>query len=148
MAIDGTDPEVVRDVLEVEVEAMKERHKGNAAMMTQVGVFAPTFGIIGAVIGLIATMGKLDDPEHMAHGISAAFVATFWGVFMANGLFLPFGNKLKRASAEEAQYKQLIVEGILAIQAGSNPRVVGEMLKSFLPPKVRATLNTEEKKSA
>jgi chemotaxis protein MotA len=141
MAIDGTDPEVVRDVMETEVEAMKHRHKEGAELMTQIGIFAPTFGIIGAVIGLIATLGHLSEPEKLGHGISAAFVATFWGVFMANGMFLPWGNRLKALSKEEAAYKQLLIEGVLAIQAGSNPRVVSEMLKGFLPPKQRVSLD-------
>lgn len=147
MAIDGTDPEQVRSVLEVEVDAMKERHKAGAEMMTQVGVYAPSFGIIGAVFGLIATMGKLEDPAHMAHGIAAAFVATFWGIFMANALFLPFAKKLKALSHHEAQHKTLLVEGVLSIQAGANPRVVEDMLLSFLPPSARAEL-MEERKSA
>jgi len=147
MAIDGADPEQVREVLELEVEAMKERHKFNAAFMTQIGVFAPTFGIIGAVFGLIATMSHMDDPELLAHGISAAFVATFWGVFMANGLFLPFANKLKAFSAEEAEHKTMLVEGILSIQAGANPRVVEDMMLSFLPPAERLEI-LEARKSA
>jgi chemotaxis protein MotA len=137
MAIDGTDPEQVRDVLEVEIDAMADRHRAGAGMMNQMGVFSPTFGIIGAVVGLIASMSELADPEKLAAGISAAFVATFWGVFAANGIFLPFANKLKRSSAAEIETKRMVVEGVLSIQAGANPRVVEEMLLSFLPPKER-----------
>jgi chemotaxis protein MotA len=147
MAIDGTDPENVRDALSLEVKAMKERHKVGATMMTQMGVFCPSFGIIGAVLGLIATMAHMDDPELMAHGISAAFVATFWGVYAANGLFLPFGNKLKKLSEDEAHHKTLLLEGIMSIQAGANPRVVEETLLAFLPPRVRLEV-MEERKSA
>jgi chemotaxis protein MotA len=147
MAIDGADPEQVREVLELEVEAMKLRHKQGAAFMTQIGVFAPTFGIIGAVFGLIATMSHMDDPEMLAHGIKAAFVATFWGVFLANGMFLPFANKLKAFSHHEAEHKTMLVEGILSIQAGANPRVVEDMLLSFLPPIERQAI-LEERKSA
>ena len=137
MAIDGTDPEQVREVLELEVEAMKDRHSSGANLLTQIGIYAPTFGIIGAVIGLIASMSHLEDPTKLAQGIAAAFVATFWGVFAANGLFLPMGAKLKRFSAMEAEHKSMVVEGVLAIQAGANPRVVEEMLLSFLPPAER-----------
>jgi chemotaxis protein MotA len=147
MAIDGTDPEQVRDTLGLEIKAMKERHKMGAAMMTQLGVFCPSFGIIGAVLGLIATMAHMDDPELMAHGISAAFVATFWGVFFANGIFLPFGNKLKKLSEQEAHHKTLLLEGIMSIQAGANPRVVEETMLAFLPPAVRLSV-MEERKSA
>lgn len=146
-AIDGGDPEMVRDVMETEVHAMRERHKVGAQFMTSIGVFSPTFGIIGAVIGLIATLSHLDDPTMLGQGIAAAFVATFWGVFAANGIFLPIGNKLKRLSAEELAHKQLIIEGVLSIQAGSNPRMLDDILTSYLPPKARSA-RMEERQSA
>jgi chemotaxis protein MotA len=138
LAVDGTDPEALKKTMMAEIGAMKERHKTGAAWFTNAGVFAPTFGIIGAVFGLMATMAHLDDPELIGHGISAAFVATFWGVFLANGIYLPFANKLKRLSSEEVSHRMLIVEGIMAIQAGVSPRVVEELLKSHVPPSERA----------
>lgn len=147
MAIDGGDPEMVRDVMETEVSAMRERHKVGSAFMTSIGIFAPTFGIIGAVVGLIATLSHLDDPAHLGAGIAAAFIATFWGVFMANGIFLPIGKKLQRLSAEELAHKQLIIEGVLSIQAGSNPRMLDDILTSYLAPKARLA-RMEERKSA
>jgi chemotaxis protein MotA len=137
LAVDGTDPEALKKTMMAEIAAMKERHKGGANWFTNAGVFAPTFGIIGAVFGLMATMAHLDDPELIGHGISAAFVATFWGVFLANAIYLPFANKLKRASADEVAHRMLIVEGVMAIQAGVSPRVVEELLKSHVPPKER-----------
>ncbi|MGY6499367.1 MAG: motility protein A [Acidimicrobiales bacterium] len=146
-AIDGGDPEMVRDVMETEVNAMRERHKVGAQFMTTIGIFSPTFGIIGAVVGLIATLSKLDDPSKLGAGIAAAFIATFWGVFAANGIFLPIGNKLKRLSAEELAHKQLIIEGVLSIQAGSNPRMLDDILTSYLPPKARSA-RMEERQSA
>jgi chemotaxis protein MotA len=97
-------------------------------------VFAPTFGIIGAVFGLMATMAHLNNPAEVGHGIAGAFVATFWGVFLANALFLPMASKLKQLSTIEVAHKLLIVEGIMAIQAGVSPRVVEELLKSHVPP--------------
>ncbi|QGG94650.1 motility protein A [Actinomarinicola tropica] len=147
MAIDGGDPEMVRDVMETEVNAMRERHKVGSQFMTSVGIFSPTFGIIGAVVGLIATLSKLDDPAHLGAGIAAAFIATFWGVFMANGIFLPIGKKLQRLSAEELAHKQLIIEGVLSIQAGSNPRMLDDILTSYLAPKARLA-RMEERQSA
>lgn len=135
MAIDGVDPESVQEVLQTDTKAMKARHKVGADWCTAMGIFSPTFGIIGAVFGLIATMAYLDDSKKLAGGIAAAFVATFWGVFTANGLFLPFGNKLKRLSAEEVQYREMITESVMMIQAGTNPRVVEENLLGFLSPK-------------
>ena len=97
-----------------------------------------TFGIIGAVFGLMATMAHLDDPAAIGHGISAAFVATFWGVFLANGVYLPFANKLKRLTGEEVSHRMLIVEGVMAIQAGVSPRIVEEMLMSHVAPSERS----------
>src|SRR2546423_15502627 len=137
LAVDGTDPETVKKTLNSEIAAMKERHKTGQGWCTQAGVFAPTFGIIGAVFGLMATMAQLSHPEAVGEGIAGAFVATFWGVFLANGVWLPFANKLKMLSQEEVAHKQLIVEGIMAIQAGVSPRVVEELLKSHVPPSER-----------
>lgn len=137
LAVDGTDPEALKKTLLSEISAMRDRHKAGANWFTNAGVFAPTFGIIGAVFGLMATMSHLDDPEAIGHGISAAFVATFWGVFLANAIYLPFANKLKRISADEVAHRMLIVEGVMAIQAGVSPRVVEELLRSHVPPKER-----------
>ena len=137
LAVDGTDPEALKKTLNAEIAAMKERHKVGQGWCTQAGIFAPTFGIIGAVFGLMATMAQLTHPEKVGAGIAGAFVATFWGVFLANGIWLPFANKLKMFSAQEVAHKQLIVEGIMAIQAGVSPRVVEELLKSHVPPSER-----------
>jgi chemotaxis protein MotA len=146
MAIDGVDSETVRDTMEIEIRAMRERHKAGAKLMTNIGIYCPTFGIIGAVVGLIATLSHLDDPSKLGHGIAAAFVATFWGVFLANGVFLPVGNKLGRFSAEEVAYKELVVEGVLSIQSGANPRMVGDLLRSYLPPGTAETAKPEEER--
>ncbi len=146
LAIDGGDPDAVSEVMESEIKAMQDRHKVGAKFMMTIGIFSPTFGIIGAVFGLIATMAHLDDPSKLGEGIGAAFVATFWGVFLANGLFLPWSNKLTVMSAKEVAYKRLIVEGVLAIQGGANPRMLDDMLRATLPPKLRTS--AEERKSA
>jgi chemotaxis protein MotA len=143
LAVDGTDPEALKKTLNSEINATKERHKVGQNWFTSAGVYAPTFGIIGAVFGLMATMSHLSEPEKIGHGIAGAFVATFWGVFLANGVWLPFANKLKRISAEEIAHKQLIVEGIMAIQAGVSPRVVEELLKSHVPPAERAAESSD-----
>ena len=139
LAIDGSDPEAVADVMRSEIRAMKARHKRAADWCQSLGVFAPTFGIIGAVIGLIETLGHLSEPEQLGSGIAGAFVATFWGVFTANGVMLPLSNRMKSMSAEEALFREMVMDGVLAIQAGHNPRVVEEQLLSFLPSAVRAS---------
>lgn len=132
LAVDGTDPAILRKVLRTEIAAKKERHKGPQSFWTNLGVFAPTFGIIGAVFGLMATMSHLDDPSKIGHGIAGAFVATFWGVFLANGVYLPAANKLKRMTAEEVAYMEMIVAGVLELQAGTSPRVMEGMLQSYI----------------
>ena len=137
MAIDGADPETVEEIMDTEIRAMQARHRQGAKLISSMGVYAPTFGIIGAVVGLIVTLGKLDNPEELGHGIAAAFIATFWGVFAANGIFLPWSATLVRLSAAEVARKRLIVEGVLAIQAGSNPRVLDDLMRSHLPPSQR-----------
>lgn len=145
LAVDGTDPEVVRDILEVDVQALKERHAVGAKFFADMGAFAPTLGIIGTVLGLVHMLENLDDPSSMGPLIAAAFIATLWGVMSANLIYLPLSNKLKRLSAEEVAYRELVVEGVMAIQAGANPRTVTEKLSSYLPPKEREELNDERK---
>jgi len=146
LAIDGGDPDIVAEVMEADVKSMSDRHKAGAKYMMAIGIFSPTFGIIGAVFGLIATMAHLDDPSKLGSGIGAAFVATFWGVFLANGIFLPISNKLSAMSAEEVAYKRMIIEGVLSIQAGANPRMLDDLLRSTLPPKERGS--EDERRSA
>ena len=144
LAIDGNDPEDVADVMRTEIKSMKARHKGGAEWCMTFGIFAPTFGIIGAVMGLIATLAKLDDPSKLGAGISAAFVATFWGVYLANGIFLPLANKLKAASADEVMLREMVMEGVLAIQRGQSPRVIEETLLTYLPPAVAAEMREDQ----
>ncbi len=134
LAIDGNDPDAVADVMRTDIRTLKARHKVAADWCMAYGIFAPTFGIIGAVMGLIATLGHLDQPELLGTGISAAFVATFWGVFLANGIMLPLANKLKKMSAEEVAGREMVMEGVLAIQGGQNPRVIEQTLLTYLPP--------------
>ena len=134
LAIDGNDPDAVAQVMRTDIRAMKARHKVPADWCQTFGIFAPTFGIIGAVIGLIATLGELDEPEKLGAGIAAAFVATFLGVFLANGVMLPLANRMKRLSAQEVQGREMVLEGVIAIQGGQNPRVIEETLMSYLSP--------------
>lgn len=146
LVIDGTDPDEVRHVLEADVDALRERHKVAAKYYADAGAFAPTLGIIGTVLGLIHMLENLSDPGSMGPLIAAAFVATLWGVASANLIYLPLSNKLKRISTVEVAYRELVMQGVLSIQAGAGSRAVGERLKSHLAPKQRVAL--EEKKSA
>jgi chemotaxis protein MotA len=147
LAVDGTDPEELRDILEAEVHAKRVEDRIAAKFFTDMGGFAPTLGILGAVTGLIHVLGNLADPAAAGEGIAGAFVATFYGVAFANIVFMPIANQLKRMSEGEIHRMDLLLEGILAIQAGSNPRIIEEKLLAHLPPAERA-LYSDERKAA
>jgi len=134
LAIDGTDPEELHDILHAEIAAKKKADKAGAKLFENMGGYAPTIGIIGTVMGLVHVLENLNKPETLGHSISAAFVATLWGVLSANLIWLPVAARLSRLSAVEAEEMELVVDGVLAIQAGSNPRLVAQKLRSLLPP--------------
>jgi chemotaxis protein MotA len=135
LAIDGTDPEEVRSILESQVDAKKANDKAGAKIFGDMGGYSPTIGIIGTVFGLIAVLENLSKPAELGHMIAAAFIATLWGVLSANALFLPLSARLKRLSDLECAHMELVIEGVSSIQAGANPRVVAQRLSSLLPPK-------------
>jgi chemotaxis protein MotA len=137
LVVDGTDPELVREIMESDVQAMSERHEGRYAMFEAAGGFAPTMGIIGTVMGLVNVLSHLDKPEELGKSIATAFIATLYGVLSANVFWLPLAQRLKQRNKEEVALRQLAVEGVLAVQAGDNPRVVREKLESFLPLPLR-----------
>jgi chemotaxis protein MotA len=137
LVVDGTDPEVVREIMEVQIDGMAHRHATYADPFEKGAGFAPTMGIIGTVMGLISVLKNLSDPASLGPSISVAFIATLYGVGMANCVFLPVANKLKQLSREEVELRTMTLEGILAIQAGENPRVVSDKLLSFIPPSAR-----------
>ncbi|WP_129339548.1 motility protein A [Cellulomonas endophytica] len=132
-AIDGTDPEDLRQLMEDRITTKKAVDKQNAKFFADLGGYAPTVGIIGTVISLVHVLENLDDPSSLGHSIAGAFVATFWGIFSANILWLPIGARIKRFAELEWHQMELALEGLLAVQAGSNPRMVGEKLRSLLP---------------
>src|SRR4051794_24477064 len=133
MAVDGTDPEEMREILEGEVYAKRSATKHTAKFFSDAGAYAPTIGIIGTVMGLVHVLENLAQPEELGHLIASAFIATLWGVMSANVIWLPIGNRLKRLGELEATRMEVIIEGVLAIQAGSNPRIVAQKLRSLLP---------------
>ena len=133
MAVDGTDPDDLRDILEAEVHAKRAADKHAAKFFSDAGGYAPTIGIIGTVMGLVHVLENLATPDKLGHLIAGAFIATLWGVLSANVIWLPIGNRLKRLGELEATRMELIIEGVMAIQAGHNPRVIAQKLKSLLP---------------
>jgi chemotaxis protein MotA len=137
LVVDGTDPDLVREIMESDVAAMSERHEGKYAMFAAAGGFAPTMGIIGTVMGLVNVLSHLDKPDELGKSIAGAFIATLYGVLTANVFWLPIGERLKQRNKEEVAMKNLAVEGVLSVQAGDNPRVVREKLEAFLPLNLR-----------
>jgi chemotaxis protein MotA len=137
LVVDGTDPELVADVLEAENDAMRKRHAAATQPFEKAGGYAPTMGIIGTVFGLVHVLSNLSKPETLGPSISAAFIATLLGISSANIVYLPIAARLKQLSQEELHFRAMTLEGILAIQAGDNPRVVQEKLTAYVPPSQR-----------
>ncbi|GIE97884.1 flagellar motor protein [Paractinoplanes rishiriensis] len=148
LAIDGTDPDELHDILHAEIAAKKKSDKASAKLFENMGGYAPTIGIVGTVMGLVHVLENLDQPDTLGHSIAAAFCATLWGVLSANLMWLPIAARLARLSQVEAEEMELVVDGVLAIQAGSNPRLVAQKLRSLLPPdeaaKAEAAANTKK----
>jgi chemotaxis protein MotA len=132
MVIDGLDPDFVGDVLEAEIQGMEERHRLGALIFSQAGSYAPTLGVLGAVVGLIAALGNLNDVDALGHSIAAAFVATLLGIFTGYVIWHPFSNKLKIMSKKEVDIRKMMVEGILSLQAGDSPTAIEAKLKVFI----------------
>jgi len=137
LVIDGTEVTVLKDILETEIAYIEDRHKKGILFFQKMGGFSPTLGIIGTVLGLIHTLGSTSDAARMAEAIAGAFIATLWGVAMANLCYLPISDKLKLRHEEELTHLDLIMEGVVAIQSGDNPRMVKTKLLSFISPKLR-----------
>lgn len=138
LVADGTDPEIVKSILVVQLNRQADRHDRVAKMYEAGGGYAPTIGIIGAILGLISVMEHLSEGiEHVGPGIAVAFVATIYGLILANLLLFPMANKLRLRSDHELLIRELILEGILSIQAGDNPRILEERLKAFLSSEER-----------
>ncbi|CUS83938.1 MotA/TolQ/ExbB proton channel family protein [Candidatus Kryptonium thompsonii] len=134
LAIDGTDPETIREIADIEINYITERHMANATVFQKMGGYAPTMGIIGTVMGLISTLANAGgDPNELIHHIASAFIATLWGVFSANIIWLPIADRLKAIHAEEKVLLEIIVEGVLAIQAGEVPTIIKTKLYSMFP---------------
>lgn len=142
LVIDGTDPELVRDTLQTKIAFTGERHHQGAQIFEAAGGYAPTIGIIGTVLGLINVLSNLSDPSELGHSIALAFIATLYGVGSANLIWLPIGTKLKQKHKSEQILKEIMLEGVLCLQSGDNPRIVEQKLKAFLSKGYANTINT------
>ncbi len=137
MAVDGTDPELIEQIMNSELDSIAERHESGKAIFDAAGKYYPAFGMIGTLIGLIAMLKSMDDPTKIGAGMAVALITTLYGACAANMVFLPLADKLGKRSAEELMLKSIVIRGVMAIQAGDNPRVVEQRLTTFIPYRKR-----------
>jgi chemotaxis protein MotA len=144
MAVDGTDPELIEQIMLTELENLVERHEEGKGIFDALGRYAPAFGMIGTLIGLVAMLSNMEDPSSIGSGMAIALLTTLYGAIIANLVFLPIADKLGRRNTEELLMKTIVVKGVMAIQSGDNPRIVEQKLRTFLPPSARAKEGEEE----
>ena len=132
LIVDGSDPELIKNIMQTELVFISERHSTAHAMLDQMGAFAPAFGMIGTLIGLINMLKQLDDPDSLGPGMAVALVTTFYGSFLSNVVFTPLSKKLAAYSSHEYLQKELLLEGMLSIQDGENPRIIKDKLTAFI----------------
>jgi chemotaxis protein MotA len=145
LVVDGFPAQAVRDIMGIELFGMQSRHQLGKKLMDQMGAVAPAFGMIGTLIGLIAMLKSLDDPSTIGGGMAVALLTTFYGAVLSNMVFLPLGVKLDTRQKEETLMREIMIEGVVAIQAGDKPQVIKERLKSYLSPGERASLEDVKK---
>ncbi len=141
LAVDGTDPHLLQKIMETDIAQLEIRHREGRRLLQAGGNYAPAFGMIGTLIGLIQMLAHMENPEMIGPGMSVALVTTFYGAILANVLFLPLAGKLGARSEEEILHREMIIDGILAIQSGDSPRIVEEKLRAFLSPTLRRRLD-------
>jgi chemotaxis protein MotA len=144
LVVDGIDPELVRSILETELSFIEDRHSLGQSLFETMGSLCPSFGMIGTLIGLINMLRNMEDVSNIGPNMAVALVTTFYGAVLAYLVFFPIAGKLKVKSKEEIHIKEVLVEGILSIQAGENPRIIEEKLVAFLSPKIRGRLEKEQ----
>ena len=143
LIVDGTDPELVRAIMETELVSVEGRHKDKIGFWENLGAMGPAWGMIGTLIGLINMLKKMDDPSAIGPSMAVALITTLYGSILANWICAPVASKLKSKNADEMMVKEIEIEGLLSIQAGENPRVIEEKLKSFLAPADRSSSEEE-----
>lgn len=144
LIVDGTDPELVRNILETELSFIEDRHKSNQGVFEFIATMGPAFGMLGTLIGLINMLATLSDPSTLGPNMSVAIITTLYGSIIANIFCNPVVNKLKYRSSQESLMKEVMLEGMLSIQAGENPRIIEEKLKAFMAPNLREKLSEDK----
>jgi chemotaxis protein MotA len=137
LTVDGVEPQVIQEIMQTEIDYLRERHETGADIFAAMGLYAPALGMIGTVIGLVQMLQGMDDPATIGPAMAVALITTFYGAVLANLVFNPISGKLRTRSKEEVLLRELTLEGILSISKGENPRIIEEKLNSFLPPKMR-----------
>lgn len=145
MAVDGTDPELIQSIMDTELEALIERHNQGKLVVDTIARYAPAFGMIGTLMGLIFMLRNMDDPTKIGPGMAVALITTLYGALIANIFAGPISDKLSAKDAEEILVKSIVIAGVMAIQSGDNPRIVQRKLLTFLPPSRRGEIDEEEK---
>ncbi len=143
LIVDGTDQELVRAIMDTELASMEERHKTKIGFWDALGAMGPAWGMIGTLVGLVNMLNRMDDPSAIGPGMATALITTLYGSLLANWICTPVASKLKENNAEEVRLKEIMIEGLLSIQAGENPRVIEEKLKSFLSPRDKESWDSE-----
>lgn len=137
LAVDGIEPEVINDIMNAEITAMEERHYQGRSILEKSGEYAPAWGMIGTLVGLVLMLSSLDDPSTLGPNMAIALLTTLYGTVLANLVFLPMANKLESKTEEEIFIKQIIIEGVIGVQSGQNPRILEEKLSAFLSEEVQ-----------
>ncbi|WP_186578354.1 flagellar motor protein MotP [Aquibacillus kalidii] len=143
LAIDGIEPEVINDIMSAEITAMEDRHSKGRMILEKAGEYAPAWGMIGTLIGLVLMLKNLSDPSTLGPNMAVALLTTFYGSVLANLVFIPMAAKLETKSDEEVFMKQIVIEGVIGVQSGQNPRILKEKLSAFLSDKVKNKENEE-----
>jgi len=143
MAVDGTDPDLIETIMTNDLETVEARHSEGKALFDTIGKFAPAFGMIGTLVGLVIMLGAMNDPSKIGPGMAMALITTLYGAVLANLFALPMAAKLGLRSREEVLLKMIVIKGVMAIQSGDNPRIVEQKLKTFLPNRLRASATPE-----
>lgn len=142
LAIDGIEPEVIHDIMSAEIMAMEDRHSKGRIILEKMGDYAPAWGMIGTLIGLVLMLNDLDDPSTLGPQMAVALLTTFYGAVMANLVFIPMAGKLESKTEQEVFMKQIVVEGVIGVQSGQNPRILKEKLSAFLSNNMRKKRET------
>lgn len=132
LAVDGLEPDVINDIMHAEISAMEERHRKGRSILERAGEYAPSWGMIGTLIGLVLMLNNLNDPSSLGPNMAIALLTTLYGSLLANMVFIPMASKLELKTEKEVFYKQIIIEGVIGVQAGQNPKILEEKLSAFM----------------